>query len=1104
MRKINLILISILFPLSIYAQQFPCDGKIYFFRTVGDSTYIAYIDNYITPTPVVENVCNLTAMGVANQNALAANPFDGHLYFMTLNNYNLFKIDASCNRTLVCHSVANSHRGCFDHLGRYWVIVGSDLEAFDITTCSVVKGPYPLALTPGADIAFSMADCHLYMSSENELIKIDTNGNIVYSNNVGFGAGTGYGGIGIGVDGSLYGIPNIFDTIILNKIDLNTMTPAGVAAAFSTSVANPCGCDMATFPCTVLNAAFTADPTFACQPVDVHFENQSSGLVNNWVWDFGDGTLDSTHVSPQHTYADTGTYTVTLIVYAYSSCMYIAPDTFSIDIVVYQTPQADFFAGNACEMEQLLFSDSSTGINITEWQWDFGDGNISNVQHPIHTYQNSGTYDVKLWVRNSFGCSDSIVKTINVHPKPDADFVFQSVCDGLAVPFNDNSTVGTGSNIQLWEWDFDDGNQGAGNTIQHLYDTSGIYQVQLVVETDSLCRDTMLKDVRVFAMPVTAFTFSDICEGTTATFFNNSTISPSDTIESFVWDFGNGSGGVQGFTNVFSMYNQAGIYDVKLVSISTQNCSDSLVQQLTVYDAPEADFTAQDVCLYDSAHFINFTQPPMYGSTAGFYWNFGDGTPVDSLHWDASHLYTSPGTYAVSLIVQNAVLQCADTAFNDVVIYALPQAEFTFINACLNDSVVFTDQSQGNIVSYLWDYGDGSPLDSVINPLHAYSDAGIYNVWHIVSDTNNCVDSVRHNVQTYPLPVSGFTFSNVCLGMPTAFTDISTVPMPGAINQWTWYFGDSTGVSTQQHPVHTYLSDGAYEVTLVVTTQHNCTDSLMQDVVVYPLPEPDFEAPPEGCALFCTPFTDLSTVSTGSIAAWHWVFGNGQTSAVQSPVMCFDNTTQTPVTYDVALTAYSDAGCEAVIEKPDYITVFPKPEAGFTSFPEKTSLLEPLINFSDLSAFATAWRWDFGDNSGSSTEQNPAYNYQDTGWFIITQVVENTYHCIDTATGTVYIEPDWALYIPSGFTPNNDGLNDLFQVKGYGILEYEIYIFCRWGQLVYYSTDMNGGWDGTVKDGKSEKVVPQAVFAYKINFTTVTHRKYARYGHVTVLGAEGY
>ncbi len=604
-------------------------------------------------------------------------------------------------------------------------------------------------------------------------------------------------------------------------------------------------------------------------------------------------------------------------------------------------------------------------------------------------------------------------------------------------------------------------------------------------------------------MPIPSFVYNDICINGTAFFNNSTTIASTDTLASFFWNFDNGSP-FQTSLNGSSTYTQAGVYNIKLVVFTTQQCSDSIVQQLTIYDAPQAGFTVQDICLYDSAHFINSTQPPVYGTTDEFYWSFGDGSPVDSLQWDATHLYALPGTYTVSLVVQNAVLQCADTTYADVAVYAPPQAEFTFVNACLNDSVVFADQSQGNIVSYLWDYGDGSPLDSVINPLHAYGDTGIYNVWHIVSDTNNCVDSVRHNVQTYPLPVSAFTFNNVCLGMPNTFFDISTVSLPGVINQWTWHFGDATGVSTQQHPVHTYLSDGAYEVTLIVTTQHNCTDSLMQDVVVYPLPDPDFEAPPEGCALFCTPFTDLSTVTTGSIAAWQWVFGNGQTSAVQNPVMCFDNTTQTPVTYDVALTAYSDVGCEAVIEKPDYITVFPSPEAGFTLYPPKADLLEPLINFSDLSAFATAWRWDFGDNSGSSTEQNPAYSYQDTGWFIITQVVENTYHCFDTATGTVYIEPDWALYIPNGFTPNNDGLNDLFQVKGYGILEYEIYIFCRWGQLVFYSDDMNTVWDGTVKDGKSGKIVPQGVFAYKINFTTVTHRKYTRYGHVTVLGTEPY
>jgi len=1176
----------LLLPICVASQSFNCDGKIYFFRSDSGAVYLSYVDEYITPTPVIANVCNLTALGVVNQNALAANPFNNLLYFMTLSNYNLYSIDAACNMTLVCPSVANSHRACFDHLGRYWVIVGNDLQAYDINTCTMVKGPYPLSITPGADITFSLADCHFYMSSQNQLIKIDTNGTIVYQNNLGFGAGTGYGGIGIGVDGNLYGMPNVYDTLMMYMVDLTTFIPAGVAAAFAGSVANPCGCDMATFPCPVLNAAFSADPTAGCEPLDVNFTNLSSGLVNSWKWDFGDGTTDTINMHPSHAYTQQGTYQASLIVYAYSTCMYIKPDTFSLDINVYELPQADFTHGNACVNNSVAFSDASTPSNVNSWLWNFGDGSTSTLQNPTHIYNIVGTYNVSLkcvtsegcadsitkqltvyplptpsftqtpicfnetstftdnsfanaqaplsswaWhfgdantstaqnpshiyathgsfnvtltVQDTLGCTDSIQQTVIVHPKPNADFNFESQCSGVPIVFSNTSSVDMGNTITTWSWDFGDGNTSSVQSPTHTYQTHGIFTAELIISTNNACKDTAKADVRVYAIPNPSFSFSNICEGTTATFLNTSTIDASDTLASNIWNVGNATP-LQTTPNASSLYVQPGFYNVTLYAISTQNCIDSVTQQLTVFDAPLASFTTHNVCLYDTVVFTNTSASPQFGSTGKWYWNFGDGSPTDSLNWHAQHLYNAAGIYNVSLIIQNDTLLCADTFNLNIEIYEPPQAAFQFVNACLNEAVIFTNLSQGSISSYNWNFGDASPYNNTEHPTHVYPQAGTYYVWLTVSDQHNCIDSVRQNVETYPLPVADFTFSDVCLNFSAVFTDASTLDAPDYINQWQWTLGDNSPTAQTQNVAHVYSASGPYSVQLIVNSYFGCSDTITHLVNIHPMPIVDFEADTQGCTVFCTAFNDLSSVTNGYIAQWQWDFGNNQLAQVHNPIICFTNNQHIPISYSVTLTVVTDKGCTASIYKPDYIMVLPKPIASFTIQPESTSLLEPLIKFHDTSFGAMWWLWNFGDNMGSSTLQNPVYAYQDTGHYIITLIVENQYHCFDTATGIVYIEPDWALYIPNAFTPNTDGLNDFFEVKGYGIIEFEMFIFSRWGQMVFYSNNMSTRWDGRVKDGKSGLIVPQAVFTYKINFTTVTGRKFTRYGHITVLASDTY
>ena len=121
------------------------------------------------------------------------------------------------------------------------------------------------------------------------------------------------------------------------------------------------------------------------------------------------------------------------------------------------------------------------------------------------------------------------------------------------------------------------------------------------------------------------------------------------------------------------------------------------------------------------------------------------------------------------------------------------------------------------------------------------------------------------------------------------------------------------------------------------------------------------------------------------------------------------------------------------------------PIADFNYSPQPTTITHPIIYFEDQSVESYLWQWNFGDyqESGVSSEQNPYYTYTDTGSFVVTLIAENNYGCTDTIEQTVVIGPDWIIYVPNAFTPNEDGINDLFFAKGYGILEYKLIIFDR-------------------------------------------------------------
>ena len=790
---------------------------------------------------------------------------------------------------------------------------------------------------------------------------------------------------------------------------------------------------------------FTGEPVSGTVPLNVTFTDltPNSDLAIGNAWDFGDGNnsgwLNPPVTSISYIYDSPGTYNVTLTYYvpamnppnipmvssastrirpnavmAYDT--YTTTKTFYVNATPLQAPVADFSA-NVTEGKEPLtvaFYDNSTGFP-TSWNWTFGDsGNsVSSDQNPVFTYQDPGNYTVTLTAANSDGNS-SITKVdyITVLPRypPVADFT-ANVTTGaspLAVAFMDNST----NTPTSWYWDFGDGANSTDQNPVHTYSEPGNYSVGLQV-TNSDGSDSVLKTdyISVYlnlpvetlqpAPPVTPlanFT-ANITTGKTpldVAFTDTSTGFPS----SWYWDFGDGANATA--QNPVHIYTAAGSYNVSMNATNVYGSNlTTKIDYITVIplNLPVANFTANETSGITPLA-VSFSDEST-GSPTSWYWNFGDGT--NATVQNPVHVYTTPGTFSVSLNVTNSDGSNTTTQAEYIQVSTpaplLPNftANITTGKPPLN--VAFTDESTGSPTSWYWTFGDGSNATAQ-NPVHTYTAAGSYNVSLTATNVygSNSTTKIDY-ITVLPLnpPVANFT-ANVTSGLTplaVSFTDKST----GSPTSWYWNFGDGAN-ATVQNPVHIYSSAGSFNVSLNVTNSDGSNSTTKTEYIQVSTPAPlvpNFTAnittgkPPLNVA-----FTDETT---GSPTGWNWTFGDGSNSTAQNPV----HTYTTAGSYNVSLTATNVYGSNSTT-KIDYITVLPlnPPVANFTA--NVTSGLTPLaVSFTDKSTGSpTSWYWNFGDGT-NATVQNPVHIYSSAGSFNVSLNVTNS-DGSNSTTKTEYIQ----------------------------------------------------------------------------------------------------
>jgi len=847
----------------------------------------------------------------------------------------------------------------------------------------------------------------------------------------------------------------------------------------------------------------TADFSTAdvCFPAGASFTDLSvvaSGSVTNWQWDFGDGN-NSNQQNPSHTYLADGTYTVQLTVTTDINCT----DSYSADVTIYPKPNAQFSATDGCLGTVTQFTDQSTvnnPDNVTTWQWDFGDANASATQNPTNMYASTGVYNLELIVGTNNSCADTVTATVEVFPPPVVDVSAPEECSLDDVQFVNNSSIPSGT-IDLYDWNFGDGNTSAVAAPLHVYATPGTYTVALELTTNEGCTADTTFQLISYPNPVAALTTADVCADQAIQLNETSSVIAPGNIATYELDLGDNSGILNAVPATYQ-YGSSGTYNIELIVTTQQGCDDTINVQVDVNDLPTADFSFQNICEHDSVQFTDLSSIPS-GNISNWLWDFGNGN-TSTLQVPPYQQYPADAIYNVSLIVSSG-LGCADTLEDAIEVYPVPIANFAFDSVCFPDLIQFTDLSNANgtypITTWQWSFSDGQN-SAAQDPSIDFGAPGTFSATLQVTNGPGCKSTISGgDAVVHPLPVADFPAGlATCFQDTIFFTDLSSITpvTDDIINVWQWDFADG-GSSSIPSPYRVYQSAALYDVTLGVMTNHGCVDLVTKTVEIYPLPEVNFAALPQaGCQPLFVQFLDQSTIPAPySLAAWSWYLGTDSTLAqVPSPYLTYNPHIEPldVATYDIGLTVTSGNGCVSDVYEPDFITVYPKPEALFMVDQYVKDLLKPEFVFTDLSSEnVTIWDWDFGDGSGSS-EQHPVHWYNEVGEYPVDLIVETQYGCLDTIGYHVKVEPIYTFYIPNSFTPDNDGINETFYGQGEGYVSYAMWIYDRWGEELFYSESDQLPWDGSYMGQQ----VQQGTFVYRFETIDWQGHSHEYKGIVTV------
>ncbi|MFN2422375.1 MAG: PKD domain-containing protein [Cryomorphaceae bacterium] len=582
----------------------------------------------------------------------------------------------------------------------------------------------------------------------------------------------------------------------------------------------------------------------------------------------------------------------------------------------------------------------------------------------------------------------------------------------------------------------------------------------------------------------------DLCQGLTVGFSSD-----SDPSNNFFWDFDDPDNDVpfSEEVNPFHTFSDTGVYVVTLITNPGFFCSDTAELVVPIYYAAQISAILDGTnCVGDQLTY-NFSSTGIFDEGAPVLWNFGPGTIPESAEGSEVEGVVFPDTGPQSIEV--SVLNNACSASDLLEIEVPPPSQVAIdpqTSFCAGYAYNFSQQSQ-NATMYNWNFGTGNDEDVSTdpNPQFVFPGDGEYNVSLTVSSAATCPVVVEETFviasllapQVPEFDVQCFEENSFDFTAQGDFTS-------GADFLWTFENAvPETSASASVNGV-LFLEPGTHQFELTIS-ENGCTRSAEGSATVHVYPVADFSAAiREGCAPLEVSFSNLSTTQSTN-ASFSWDFGDGN-SRGSGTTHKYD----TPGIYTVTLTLENLNGClgtDTAVKK-EYINVFPVPTPGFSTDPLIISAFDPQIEITDLSEGGNACSYSFDNqvfNDCDFTHVLENVNPQ-----TITQRISNRFGCTAETEFTFRVA-DHTIFVPNAFTPNGDGLNDIFEPVISGAAKYDMYIIDRWGGEVYAAEDVKRGWDGGGRNG--EHFVQNGLYQYLIVVTDFSGWSYEYRGTVNLM-----
>ncbi len=898
--------------------------------------------------------------------------------------------------------------------------------------------------------------------------------------------------------------------------------------------------DVTVNPLPIVNAGI--DQTI-CEGSTVTLDGSFSGAASSITWSGGSGTFNpnNTIVNPVYTpnafEIATGSLALTLTSNDPAGPCSSASDQMLIKI----NPVATVSAGSdqtICHGSSANLA-GSVGGSATSGTWSGGAGTFSpNSTNPNAAYTPTTAEETAGLVSLTYTTNDpagpclpvSSTMKITIDPLPTANAgPDQTICNGSSILAG---SVGGSATTMIWSGGagtFNPNNTSANSTYTPNAGEISVGGVTLTLTTNiaGACppaTDQMAIKINPVAI-VNAGVDQNVCINS-ATVGNNIILAAtfSGAATSGTWSGGAGTFNPNNSDpNAIYTLNESETTNPDISLTFTTNdpvgpcpaISDQMI--ILIYQIPTANAGSdQTICNGSTAILAG----SIGGSASSATWSGGGGT-YNPNNTSLNCVYTPSatevalGSVVLTLTTNDPAGPC-NPANDQIVIIISPPALASAGSdqtICSGSTITLAGVYNGAASSGSWSGGAGTynPGNTFSNatytPSAAENDAGLISLTYTTNDPAGPCPAASDQMTLTINPLATVYAGNtqpVCSG--------SNVQLNGSIGgsatSATWsggagtYSPDNTTLNATYTPSATECSAGSVILLLTTNDPVGPCPPVSSSVIIniFPLPIVNFIVDdPDGCPEHCVTFTDFSSVSGGNkIKDWKWTFGDGGTSTSQSPSHCYENTGK----YDVGLSVTDNNSCKANLKIDKMITVFAMPIAEFYATPNPATVLDRNVTFiNQSSSDVNFWKWEFGD--GDTLAPNittPIHTYPSVpgSTYQAKLIVHNANFCYANVTHEIFIEPEFSFFIPNAFTPYaSAGVNDLFLGKGIGIIQYDLWIFDRWGNMIFHGKDLDDGWDGKANGGKH--TAQEDVYVWKVNLTDVFHKQHDYIGTVTLV-----